>query len=139
MLARVYAGRLALPSYAEMGEWEEERTGREGGKFHVLGYPRDAEYINMLCDWAAGAEKREGLENGGRGKVARRWGERECWMRERFPGIRRAFVERGEERKRVRTVEELGFVFEDGGEKREGDWKRDYGEDGGVEVEKGAL
>lgn len=140
VLARVCAGRLALPAYADMAEWlrRAERDGDDGVKFHVLGYPKDAAYINMLVGWAGEAEEREGLENGGKGKVARGWGPRECWMRERFAGIRRAFVERGEGRKGVRTVEELGFWFEDG-EGRSGDRERDGMEDDGVEVGNGVL
>ncbi|KAF2435229.1 FAD/NAD(P)-binding domain-containing protein [Tothia fuscella] len=113
VIARVCSGRLSLPSQTEMEKWEKDTIAEqgEGGDFHTLKFPKDAEYINMLYDWAACAERREGLEGGGHGKLARRWGEWEFWARENFPGIRRAFVERGVGRRDVRGLWELGFDF----------------------------
>jgi len=110
VLARVWSGRLGLPEYDEMRRWEEgvvkERGG--GGEFHTLHFPKDGEYINEMCDWAAEADG----EAEGRGKLPKRWGQWEFWARERFPAIRRAFVERGEGRAGVRRLEEIGFDFE---------------------------
>lgn len=112
--ARVWSGRSSLPSYEDMVAWEErvmvERGSRRG--FHTLKFPKDAEYINMLYDWAVSADPRADLENGGKGKLPKRWEEWEYWARERFPAIRRAFIERGEERVKVKTLEEIGFDFE---------------------------
>ena len=115
VLARVYAGRLALPAAAEMERWEGEELRRKGdsARFHDLPFPEDARYINEFVDWAAEALPRDGLENGGRGKMALRWGEKEFWMRARLAAIKAAFVSKGEDRVHVKTVEELGFVFED--------------------------
>jgi uncharacterized 2Fe-2S/4Fe-4S cluster protein (DUF4445 family) len=76
-----------------------------------LKFPKDAEYINMLYDWAVSVDVRVDLENDGKGKLPKRWGEWEYWARERFPAIRRAFVERGEDRVKVKTLEEIGFDF----------------------------
>ncbi|KAJ9639988.1 monooxygenase [Coniosporium tulheliwenetii] len=47
-----------------------------------------------------------------KGKDGEEVGEWEFWARERFPAIRRAFVERGEERAKVTKLEEIGFDFE---------------------------
>ncbi|KAF2149846.1 flavin-containing monooxygenase-like protein [Myriangium duriaei CBS 260.36] len=111
VLARVWAGRLALPEEGEMKAWEDElMEGVERERdTHTLGFPKDAEYINFMAEWAGMA--------GEGGKRPPMWGERERWLRERFPEIKRAFQERGEGRGEVRTVEELGFDFEE--------WKRE--------------
>jgi hypothetical protein len=114
VLARVYSGRLGLPSKTEMETWEEEtiaESGDEGG-FHTLKFPKDAEYLNFLCDWAGRAARRNDLEQNGSGKLPKRWGEWEYWARERFPQIRKAFVQRGKERKHITSLKELGLDFE---------------------------
>lgn len=112
--ARVWSGRLRLPSRATMQEWEQSEIAQKGdGKeFHLLPFPMDANYLNYLYDWAASAEPRDGLENHGRGRHGTRWGEREKWMRARFPDIRRAFVQQGDQRSQIRTLAEIGFSFE---------------------------
>lgn len=117
VLARVYAGRLALPSLQTMRDWDAERVREvgDGRGFHLLPFPRDGEYINMLAKWAGEASTREGLENGGTGKTGLVWGEREFWCREAFPRIRAAFSALGEKRFGVRTLEEVGFRFEEMG------------------------
>ena len=114
VIARVWSGRLTLPSKEAMVEWEqtqiEERDGGRG--FHALGFPLDADYLNNLRSWAESSIPRPGLERGGRGKIGPHWGEKERWMRERFPAIRKAFVNRGDERRNVHFVEELGFDYD---------------------------
>lgn len=114
VVARVWSGRSSLPIFEDMVTWEKTVIAERGskGEFHTLKFPKDAEYINMLYDWAARADQKADLENNGKGKLPKRWGEWEYWARERFPAIRRAFVERGEERAKVKTLEELGFDFE---------------------------
>ncbi|RAR00769.1 FAD/NAD(P)-binding domain-containing protein [Stemphylium lycopersici] len=106
VLARVYAGRLSLPPLQEMVEWEHgvvDDMG-DGKNFHLLPFPKDAEYINEMSAWA--------MEAGPEGKTPPVWGEWEFWCRERFPRIRAAFGALGEKRKHVRGLEELGFDFE---------------------------
>jgi cation diffusion facilitator CzcD-associated flavoprotein CzcO len=115
VLARVYAGRLDLPPLATMRAWEksvEDEMGA-GRNFHLLNFPKDGNYINQMSQWALSATERDGLENGGKGKMPPIWGEWEFWCREHFPKIRQAFGARGEERRGVRSLEELGFVFEE--------------------------
>ncbi|KAJ5182966.1 hypothetical protein N7492_000582 [Penicillium capsulatum] len=112
--ARVWSGRLQLPSKSAMQAWEQAEvlTKGDGKEFHLLPFPLDANYLNYLYDWAASAEPRDGLENHGRGRQCTLWGEREKWMRARFPDIRRAFVQRGDQRSHITTLAELGFSFE---------------------------
>lgn len=94
-------------------------------------------YINMLHDWAMTA-KNEGRKCGelqkrrmsvsyrsstsdqetgdlpsSVGKEPPHWGEKEYWMRERFPAIKKAFQDFGEDRHSKRTLEDVGFSFEE--------------------------
>ncbi|PGG96579.1 hypothetical protein AJ79_09528 [Helicocarpus griseus UAMH5409] len=114
VIARVWSGRLGLPSKQEMYEWEDAEIAARGtGKvFHVLQFPLDANYLNMMHDWAAKAERRPGLENDGRGKEGTYWGEKERWTRERFTLIKKVFNSKGEERHACRTLEDVGFDYE---------------------------
>jgi cation diffusion facilitator CzcD-associated flavoprotein CzcO len=115
VLARVYSGRLGLPSLEQMREWEEsvlEEMG-DGRNFHLLPYPKDGNYLNEMSRWALSAPPKEGLDNNGKGKVPPIWGEWEFWARENFPAIRRAFGEMGEKRYKVRGIGEVGFSFEE--------------------------
>lgn len=108
IVARVWSDRLVLPSQGEMRRWEESVVAERGsGKpFHVLPFPRDFEYHNNLIDWAINAK------TGAVGQLPPKWNAKETWLRERFPAIKKAFADRGEERRKVRTVEELGFDYE---------------------------
>lgn len=111
-VARVFAGRVSLPSGTEMGKWIADWTGSRGGNNNSLAFPLDAEYINSLYGISMGAARKEGLENDGRGKEPPFWGKREKWMRERFPDIKKASQMLGERRRDVTTLEELGFCFD---------------------------
>jgi cation diffusion facilitator CzcD-associated flavoprotein CzcO len=115
VFSRVWSQRLELPSKAEMQAWEDSQVANKGdGKiFHLLPFPMDADYLNFMYTWAASAKSRQGLSNDGHGKRGTFWGERERWMRALFPEIRRAFVQRGEERGTIKTLEELGFIFDE--------------------------
>lgn len=114
VFARVFSGRLSLPSKSEMRAWEASRIAKNGNgkEFHIIQFPEDAKYLNFLYDWALKASPRQGLENDGKGKLGVRWGEREKWVRERFPEIKRAFVSKGEKRHSIRSVQDLGFDFD---------------------------
>ena len=142
VIARVWAGRLDLPSELEMEGWERATLEETGGgrNFHVLKFPKDADYIDMLHDWAMTTDQ-EGngcselhkrrmsnstsshvhestrLNKNYAGKEPPYWGEREYWTRERFPAIKKAFQSFGEERHSKRTLEDVGFSFEE--------WKRE--------------
>ncbi|PGH04248.1 hypothetical protein GX51_03593 [Blastomyces parvus] len=113
VIARVWSGRLTLPSKQEMYQWEDaEIAARGSGKaFHVFKYPVDADYMNMLHEWAASAERRLGLENDGRGRNCTYWNQNDRWTRERFTLIKQAFNSKGEQRHQCRTLEDVGFDF----------------------------
>lgn len=115
VLARVYSGRLPLPSRAEMRKWEETTIAEMGNgrDFHLLPFPKDGNYINEMSNWALSAPPREELENDGKGKIPPKWGEWEFWCRENFPAIRAAFGAKGEERHNIRTLEEVGFSYQE--------------------------
>lgn len=97
-----------------MEHWEAHTLAAQGDgkRFHALEFPRDFDYHDELVEWAGRASG----ESEGRGKVPPKWTRRDRWARSRFREIRRAFMERGDERGKVRRMEELGFEFEEGGD-----------------------
>lgn len=108
VIARVWAGRLELPSQMYMREWEEtilEEQGR-GKKFHDLSFPKDVEYHNAMVDWAHRAREGKG------GKMPMKWSNKDTWVRARCADIKQAFAERGEARHKITSMEELGFSYE---------------------------
>ncbi|KAK0948802.1 monooxygenase, partial [Friedmanniomyces endolithicus] len=125
VIARVFSGRLGLPYEDEMKTWEQDWTKKNGDArmFHVLKFPADADYIDELHDWAVSADGEGEVvtpsDEPSRGVVVRRgktppyWGEKEYWMRERFPAIKKAFQDMGEERHRKRTLQDVGFDYEE--------------------------
>lgn len=108
VIARVLSGRLALPDESAMKEWEEEtlQMNGSGRGFHVFAFPKDAEHLNFLHDWAMSAEQQREV-----GKAPPVCGEKLYWIRERFPSIKKAFADCGEERHQVRFLEEIGYDF----------------------------
>ncbi|OGM44820.1 flavin dependent monooxygenase [Aspergillus bombycis] len=114
VFARVWSGRLTLPDTAEMKAWEDGTVIKKGDgtAFHLLHFPLDADYMNLLYEWAGRAEPRQGLTDNGNGKQGNYWGERERWMRQLFPEIRRTFVGKGDERHKFKSIEQLGYDFE---------------------------
>ena len=117
IIARVWSGRLKLPCIELMNKCEEGVLSEQGSKdFHRLGFPKDADYINGLHEWSLKADQSSKKTE----KLPPKWGEKECWTRERVPAIKKAFADRGEKMYEVRQMEELGFDFER--------WKR--GDDG---------
>ncbi|KAJ5573779.1 uncharacterized protein N7459_008206 [Penicillium hispanicum] len=114
VFARIWSGRLHLPSISDMKAWNQSEVALKGdGKvFHLLPFPMDADYHNFLYDWASKAQPQPGLSNKGNGKTGSYWGERERWMRALFPDIRGAFVQKGDRRSEIKTLSELGFDFD---------------------------
>ncbi|KAI9047313.1 hypothetical protein LZ554_008760 [Drepanopeziza brunnea f. sp. 'monogermtubi'] len=103
-IAKVWSNTLALSSKDEMEAWEKSKVEElgDGTAFHVLGYPKDAAYINYLHDWVQGA-------NNGFAKVPPFWDERLCWLREICVDIKRKFVDDG---RKAKNLEDLGFRFD---------------------------
>lgn len=106
IIARVWSGRLELPSASKMREWEKAILMEKGAgkRFHDLSFPEDIKYYNTLVEWSLQAK------NSGRGKLPKKWNKKDMWIRERCPAIKQAFLRKGEERHKVMTMEELGFL-----------------------------
>ena len=127
VIARVLSGRLSVPDEKEMKKWEEKTISAvgEGKLFHLLKFPMDADYINMLHDWAmsAGPGSDTPSSKGPNGKIPPYWDEKAYWARQRFPSIKGAFAECGERRHEIRTLEDLGFDYKE--------WKRGQTQESG--------
>jgi hypothetical protein len=104
-IAKVWANKLNLPTKEEMEIAEEMQVNEsgDGTKFHVFGYPNDANYLNGLHNWVKTASD-------GFAKEPVHWDERHLWERELYVEMRKKFIETGGHAKRS---EELGFRFED--------------------------
>lgn len=114
VFARVWSGRLRLPPVPEMKAWEDATAIEKGNgtSFHLLPFPLDANYMNLLHEWAAKAEPRSGLINDGNGKQGNYWGGYERWIRSLFPEIRKTFVDMKEERHGITNLKQLGYDFD---------------------------
>ncbi len=120
VIARVYSGRLTLPSTQIMENWERDTIAEmgDGRAFHVM--LAGGTYVNMMSRWAMEAPRRrakqdgwagEPLENDGQGKIPPFFSEEDIWCREQFPAMRRAFAARREDRVNVKFIEDLGFSY----------------------------
>jgi len=100
-IAKVWTNKLALPEREEMVSAEKQQLEEQGdgNNFHVLGYPKDAEYINGLHEWVSGSSD-------GFAKEPPFWRAKERWLREINAELKISFVKDGE---RAKTTEELGY------------------------------
>lgn len=124
-VARLYSGRLPMPSTSSMRTWLDALVADRGGvgkALHNMAFPRDVHYINNLHDLSLKAEARPdlGLENDGVGRLPPYWGPDKAWARERFPLIKLAARALGEKRHSIHTLEELGFDYKK--------WKEEQGD-----------
>ncbi|KAH0537426.1 hypothetical protein FGG08_005779 [Glutinoglossum americanum] len=116
VIARVWSNRIPLPSKAEMDRWEIEEIASKGtvSRFHRMGYPTEADYINEMHTWCLQAIPRIEGE-----KLPPLWGGREKWFRAEFRAMRKAYSNRKMARHRVKRPEDLGFSYKkwkEGGE-----------------------
>lgn len=79
-----------------------------GRKFHELAFPEDLDYVNEMVDWATQADR--DVES--KDMLPRKWDKRDYWARKRFARIKKAFADKGEGRRAVKRIEELGYDFE---------------------------
>ena len=117
VIARVWSGRLTLPSLHEMQDWRESviRERGAGRGFHALKPPLDLEYMKEMYNWSRKAEEIATCEIVARGKMPKLWDERACWERMMAAKMKKAFIARGEDRSNVMKYEELGFRFDETG------------------------
>ncbi|KAH6626994.1 hypothetical protein B0J18DRAFT_444184 [Chaetomium sp. MPI-SDFR-AT-0129] len=101
VFARTWANVLPLPSTAEMWRWEAEETERRGSsKYHVWPEGGDAEYINSVYDWLARSNTP--------GKTPPFWSPKVVWQRQIYAKAKLQFEL---DRRRARSLEELGFEY----------------------------
>lgn len=115
VIARIYSGRLELPSIFDMRRWEAERVKDrgDGRKFHLLPFPEDVTHMNELYRWVETAVRKNGLPGGGKGVMPKWWSEEDYWVRERVPALKGAVRKLNREGvgEKVTRMEELGFDF----------------------------
>ncbi|KAI4231825.1 MAG: hypothetical protein LQ349_005374 [Xanthoria aureola] len=113
VLARVWSGRLCLPSQQDMEKWRDQVISERGAgrRFHALEPPLDLEYMKEMYDWCNETENEESCEKVRKGKTPKRWDDKSCWLRMMAADIKKAFNARGAQRSKVKTYEELGFRF----------------------------
>ena len=114
VIARVWSGRLDLPSPHKMQDWREGvvRERGAGRGFYTLTPPLDLEYVKEMYDWCRRAKETATCDNVAGGKVPKRWDARACWLRMTAAEMKKSFNARGEERSNVLNYEELGFHFD---------------------------
>jgi hypothetical protein len=113
-LARLWARRLPWPPSARaLEEWERyvADASQSNTSLHSLKFPKDFNYINKLHAMSLEAEKRPGLDCEGSGKPPVYWDEEKAWIRERFPKIKEAARNLGEERSKITDLKQLNFEF----------------------------
>ena len=120
--ARVWSGRLALPSLHEMQDWRESvvRERGSGRGFHALTPPLDLEYMKEMYEWSRKAKETASCKDGATGKSPKWWDAKACWERMTAPDMKKAFNAKGEERSNVLNYEELGFRFDGAGTNADG-------------------
>jgi len=130
VMARIWSGRLHLPSAQAMLKWEQSRIAERGdGKgFHTMKSLEDLDYHDELYDWAAsatdliakGPQTRHIVMSNGTngkpsnpGKLPRRWTAEGRYYRREMANMRKAYAMLGEKRFDVHTAKQLGFDFEE--------------------------
>ena len=86
-LAKVWSGKVPLPSFEEMKKCEDDRIKIKGnGKnFHDMNFPEDVEYCNYLNHLVVSAKSNVGLK-------PLVWDERQVRIRASVKGIKEAYV-----------------------------------------------
>jgi cation diffusion facilitator CzcD-associated flavoprotein CzcO len=99
-IAKVWSNKLDLPGREEMVLLEKKQLEErgDGTNFHVLGYPKDAEYINDLHGWVKNSSD-------GFAKVPAFWGKKELWLREINTELKKKFIEEGEQARTTKVLE----------------------------------
>ncbi|KAL8969984.1 MAG: hypothetical protein Q9183_001732 [Haloplaca sp. 2 TL-2023] len=107
VLARIWSGRLELPSASAMRTWEEERIAEQGSgkRFHEMRNLTDFHYHNEMVEWALQAKPKK------TDAVPPEWREMDSWFRINTPAIKKAFAEKGKARFSMRSARQLGFQF----------------------------
>lgn len=110
VIARVWSGRLTLPSRDGMNTWVEDivRQRGKGRSFYAVTPPLDLAYMREMYNWSQRAERGE---NDTIGRTARQWDDHFCWLRMAAAAMKKAFVAKGADRANIKRYEELGFEY----------------------------
>ena len=113
VIARMWAGRLDVPTENQMEDWVQKlaQESDSGKARHVLAFPLDLNYINSMYAMSMNAAREQGLENDGIGKKPPFWSREKGWIRKRIPHIKVASRALGNKRHEVKTLEQLGFDY----------------------------
>ncbi|KAH7148201.1 hypothetical protein EDB81DRAFT_932534 [Dactylonectria macrodidyma] len=115
VISRIWSGRLNPPNQEEMEAWvqKEHREKGEGKPIHIISYPVDVEYINRLYSLSETASRAPdlGLEWNGEGKRPPYWDFEKRWLREKVLDLKLASRARGDQRHKIKTLKDLGFIF----------------------------
>ena len=104
VIARVWSGRLILPSTLDMQKWGSDVTKERGtGRgFYALSPPLDLQYMNNMYNWCS-----QTSEDDFRGaKMPKHWDKKACWERLMAAEMKKAFNRRGEKRQEVFTYDQ---------------------------------
>ncbi|KAK6455257.1 flavin-containing monooxygenase [Scheffersomyces xylosifermentans] len=90
-LAKIWSGRIPLPSISEMQAWESDRVEKKGNgkQFHDLLFPEDVHYCNALNDQvlkSVAGEKEQGL-------IPKTWDKEQTSIRGSIKGIKEAYIQ----------------------------------------------
>ncbi|KAL9028569.1 MAG: hypothetical protein Q9196_003088 [Gyalolechia fulgens] len=109
VVARIWAGRLELPSKSDMRAWEARRIAERGAgkKFHELSKLEDFRYHNEMIDWVLQSKVKD------EDRIPPKWSKKETLVRKNIPMIKGAFADQGEARRTVRSLEQLGIMLEE--------------------------
>lgn len=105
-LARVWSGRIQLPSLEEMIEFDKSISSCEDRKYHDLNFPKDVEYSNELNNQVLQAP-------GDYGYFAVHWDERQTKIRSAIKQIKEGYIkymrERGRPAYSLKELEDEGY------------------------------
>ncbi|CCH45689.1 Thiol-specific monooxygenase [Wickerhamomyces ciferrii] len=105
-LARVWSGRLSLPSREEMIEFDKSIEAPEDRKYHDLDFPKDVEYSNELNNQVNSAL-------GDYGYFAVHWDEEQTRIRSAIKQIKEGYIkymaDKGKPAYSLKELEEQGY------------------------------
>lgn len=108
-LAKVWSGKLQIPSREKMAEWEQQRLELKGPgrEFHDLKFPEDVKYCNSL-----NAQVLQNIESTGIGLKPMVWDKHQTRVRASMKRIKEAYVKyRTSTGKLAVNYEELEAVY----------------------------
>ncbi|VVT57654.1 uncharacterized protein SAPINGB_P005803 [Magnusiomyces paraingens] len=110
VIARVYSGRLALPSVEEMLEKEketEEKVDGNSARFHSYSFPHDVEHYRKLEQWVREETKDSKVLPHDKGFFAEPWGQERYDQRGSSFELKASFIKEKAEKKKLEQQQKL--------------------------------